>query len=52
VVLGGLFFLGYKLDAKRHAEIRAALDERDSAIEQESVADDLTGEPPLRPAAE
>ena len=52
VVLGGSFFLGYKLDAKRHAEIRAALDARDSAIEHESVADDITGEPPLRPAAE
>jgi len=51
VVLGGLFFLGYKLDAKRHAEIRAALDARDSAVEHESVADDLTGEPPLPPAA-
>jgi len=52
VVLGGLFFLGYKLDAARHAEIRAALEARDAAIEHESVADDLTGEPTLRPAAE
>jgi Na+/melibiose symporter-like transporter len=52
VVLGGLFFLGYKLDAKRHAEIRAALDARDSAIEHESVADALTGEAPLPAAAE
>jgi glycoside/pentoside/hexuronide:cation symporter, GPH family len=52
VVLGGAFFLGYRLDAKRHAEIRAALDARDSAIEQESVADALTGESPLPAPAE
>ena len=52
VVVTGLFFFGYKLDANRHAEIRAALDERDAAIERESVADALTGEPPLdAPAA-
>jgi len=52
VVIGGLCFVGYKLDAGRHAEIRAALDQRDAAIEQESVADSLTGEPGLAPAAE
>ncbi len=52
VVVTGLFFFGYKLDANRHAEIRAALDARDEAIERESVADALTGEPPLdAPAA-
>jgi glycoside/pentoside/hexuronide:cation symporter, GPH family len=42
-----LFFFGYKLDAKRHAEIRAALDARDQAIEAESLLDGLTGEGPL-----
>jgi Na+/melibiose symporter-like transporter len=47
VVVTGLFFFGYKLDAKRHAEIRAALDLRDAAIEKESLADALTGEPAL-----
>lgn len=52
VVIGGLCFVGYKLDAGRHAEIRAALDQRDAAIEQESLADSLTGEPGLAPAAE
>jgi Na+/melibiose symporter-like transporter len=52
VLVGGAFFFGYRLDAQRHAEIRAALDLRDAAIEQESVADALTGEPPLdAPAA-
>jgi Na+/melibiose symporter-like transporter len=30
VMLGGLCFIGYKLDHKRHAEIRAALDARDA----------------------
>jgi len=52
VVIGGSCFFGYKLDARRHAEIRAALDERDHALEAESVADSLTGAPPLASAAE
>jgi Na+/melibiose symporter-like transporter len=30
VVIGGLFFFGYKLDETRHREIRDALDERDA----------------------
>ncbi|HEY1426686.1 MAG TPA: MFS transporter, partial [Caulobacteraceae bacterium] len=30
VMLGGACYLGYKLDDKRHAEIRAALEERDA----------------------
>jgi glycoside/pentoside/hexuronide:cation symporter, GPH family len=52
VVIGGLSFFGYRLDAKRHAEIREALDARDAAIENESTADALTGESPLdAPAA-
>ena len=50
VVIGGAFFFGYKLDAKRHAEIRAALDERDRAIEAESLADGLVDDPTLSPA--
>ena len=32
VMLGGACYIGYKLDHKRHAEIRAALDERDGAV--------------------
>jgi glycoside/pentoside/hexuronide:cation symporter, GPH family len=47
VLVGGAFFFGYSLDAKKHGEIRAALDLRDAAIEKESVADALTGEPAL-----
>jgi glycoside/pentoside/hexuronide:cation symporter, GPH family len=51
VAITGLFFFGYRLDARRHAEIRAALDERDAAIERESIADELTGDAALSPAA-
>ena len=32
VFIGGLFFFGYELDEKRHAEIRRALDERDAGL--------------------
>ena len=34
VMLGGACYIGYKLDSKRHAEIRAALDERDAMTPQ------------------
>ncbi|HEX3407433.1 MAG TPA: MFS transporter, partial [Caulobacteraceae bacterium] len=51
VVVTGLFFFGYKLDAKRHAEIREALDARDAAIEKEAYADALTGEPAMGSSA-
>ena len=50
VVVGGLLFFGYKLDAKRHAEIRSALDARDRAIEEGSLVETLTGEPTLAAA--
>jgi GPH family glycoside/pentoside/hexuronide:cation symporter len=32
VLLGGLCFVGYRLDAARHAEIRRALEERDAGL--------------------
>jgi GPH family glycoside/pentoside/hexuronide:cation symporter len=32
VMLGGACFIGWKLDARRHGEIRAALDARDAAL--------------------
>ncbi|HEX4095939.1 MAG TPA: MFS transporter [Caulobacteraceae bacterium] len=51
VAITGLFFFGYRLDAKRHAEIRAALDERDAALARETLADELTGDTTLSPAA-
>ncbi|HLY79522.1 MAG TPA: hypothetical protein VKQ70_09125 [Caulobacteraceae bacterium] len=51
VVIGGSLFVGYTLDARRHAEIRAALDERDRAIEAESLADGLVDDATMSPAA-
>jgi Na+/melibiose symporter-like transporter len=47
VVVIGVLFFGYKLDARRHAEIRAELEARDAEIARESLADSLTGEPPM-----
>jgi len=37
VWFGGAMFFGYKLDAKRHAEIRQALAENDVAAAEESL---------------
>jgi Na+/melibiose symporter-like transporter len=43
-LIGGSAFFGYKLDAKRHAAIRAALDARDAlAAEPTAAAEGLTG---------
>ena len=46
VMLGGAAFLGYRLTAERHAEIRRELDERDGAFAEEAaVLQSITGEP-------
>ncbi|MDQ0463642.1 Na+/melibiose symporter-like transporter [Caulobacter ginsengisoli] len=48
VALGGVVMLGYKLTGEKHAEIRAALDERDAqaALEAEKTAlAAMSGEP-------
>ena len=49
VMLAGACFIGYKLDAERHAEIRRQLDERDGhtevAYDEAAVLEGLTGEP-------
>jgi Na+/melibiose symporter-like transporter len=37
VFVGGSMFFGYRLDAKRHADIRLALEERDNAAALESL---------------
>jgi Na+/melibiose symporter-like transporter len=37
VVLGGLCFLGWKLDATKHAEIRAELEARDTLVAQRAA---------------
>jgi Na+/melibiose symporter-like transporter len=44
VMLGGACYLGYKLDHKRHAEIRAALDEREAlAIDPAAALESIAG---------
>jgi Na+/melibiose symporter-like transporter len=44
VMLGGLCFIGYRLDARRHAEIREALAERDAAVSEVPIIEGLTGQ--------
>jgi glycoside/pentoside/hexuronide:cation symporter, GPH family len=45
-MLGGACFLGWKLDAQRHGEIRGALELRDAALGEASVLEGLTGHEP------
>jgi Na+/melibiose symporter-like transporter len=45
VMLGGAAFIGYKLSAEKHADIRRELDERDAAYAEAPVLQTLTGEP-------
>jgi GPH family glycoside/pentoside/hexuronide:cation symporter len=45
VALGGACFVGYKLSAERHAEIRAELDARDALYDEAPVLEGLTSEP-------
>lgn len=45
VMLGAACFIGYKLDSKRHAEIRARLDERDVAVPPAPSPDALAAVP-------
>ncbi|MHB8529659.1 MAG: MFS transporter [Caulobacteraceae bacterium] len=44
VMLGGACYIGYKLDSKRHGEIRAQLDERDGLIAQAPILESLSGD--------
>jgi glycoside/pentoside/hexuronide:cation symporter, GPH family len=51
VMLGGACYIGYKLDHKAHAEIRAALDERDrGAIHPAAVLEPMGGDIVTAPA--
>jgi Na+/melibiose symporter-like transporter len=45
VLLGGASFIGYKLSAERHADIRRQLDERDAVYEQSPVLEGLSPSP-------
>ena len=47
VMLGGACYFGYKLDSKRHAEIRAQLDQRDAMVPQANIIESLTGDQTL-----
>ena len=44
VMLGGACFIGYKLDSKRHADIRAQLEERDSRVPEAAILEGLSGD--------
>jgi GPH family glycoside/pentoside/hexuronide:cation symporter len=46
VFFGGAMLFGYKLDARRHAEIRAALEEREYAGAEESLTGPIEEAPP------
>ena len=43
VFFGGAAFIGWKLDAKRHAEIRRKLDERDALAAEAGLLDAVAG---------
>ena len=44
VMIGGACFIGYKLDSKRHADIRAQLEERDSLSPGAAILESISGE--------
>jgi GPH family glycoside/pentoside/hexuronide:cation symporter len=43
VMLGGACFLGYKLTAEKHAEIRRQLDERDALYDESAIVQSVSG---------
>jgi len=45
VMLGGAFFIGWRLDEKRHGEIRHALEARDAALGEAELLGGLAGQP-------
>lgn len=45
VFFGGAAFVGWKLDAKRHAEVRRQLDERDALYDEAPIIESLTNNP-------
>ncbi|HEY9218435.1 MAG TPA: MFS transporter [Phenylobacterium sp.] len=47
VMIGGLCFVGYKLGAARHAEIRRELEERDALYDEAPIVESVTGEAPV-----
>lgn len=47
VMIAGACFIGYRLTAERHGEIRRLLDERDAAADPAAALESLTGESEL-----
>ena len=45
VMIGGACFLGYKLSAERHADIRRQLDERDAAYDEAAIVESVSSAP-------
>jgi glycoside/pentoside/hexuronide:cation symporter, GPH family len=45
VMIGGGCFLGYKLSAERHADIRRELDERDALYDESAIVQSVSGAP-------
>lgn len=50
VFLGASMFFGYTLDAKRHAEVRAALDAREGGVDEAASLESITGPTPMTEA--
>jgi Na+/melibiose symporter-like transporter len=46
-MLGGACFIGWKLDAVRHGEIRQALDTRDAGFSEAPIIESLTSQPAI-----
>ena len=46
VMLGGACVIGWRLNAAKHSEIRAALDERDAAFTESPLIENAVGQPP------
>jgi Na+/melibiose symporter-like transporter len=45
VMIGGACFLGYKLSAERHADIRRQLDERDALYDESPIVESVSSAP-------
>lgn len=45
VMLGGACFIGYKLSAERHAQIRRELDARDALYDESAIVESVSGAP-------
>jgi len=47
VFVGGAVMFGYTLDARRHAEVRAALDAHEGGLDEAASLETLTGPTPM-----